>query len=97
MVTRYESGRVESVKVGNATLTGREVREIFGLNSTNFTFDFSGSSVTIHTIGYGHGVGMSQYGANAMAKAGKSYLQILNHYYTGVSIETLSPAAVLSH
>lgn len=84
-----DSGRVKTVKVLNLTLTGREVRERLGLQSTNFTVGVEGGQVVIRTTGYGHGVGMSQYGANGMAKAGQSYRDILTHYYTGVAISSV--------
>jgi stage II sporulation protein D len=86
-ITRFESGRVESIKVGNQSFTGREMREVFALNSANFTIDQSSDSLTFHTIGFGHGVGMSQTGANAMAKQGANYIDILTHYFTGVTVQ----------
>ena len=76
------------IKIGSITLTGREVRTIFGLNSTDFTIELNGSAV-FSCIGYGHRVGMSQWGADAMAIDGKNYKEILKHYYTGINIETL--------
>lgn len=85
-ITRFDSGRVQSIKIGNETFTGREIREIFSLNSANFTINIA-DNITFSTIGFGHGVGMSQTGANAMAKQGASYAEILSHYYTGVTIE----------
>ncbi len=85
-ITRFESGRVESIEIGNETFTGREVREIFGLNSANFTVK-ADDSITFSTIGFGHGVGMSQTGANAMAKKGADYIEILTHYFTGVTVK----------
>ncbi|MDD5016510.1 MAG: stage II sporulation protein D [Eubacteriales bacterium] len=86
-IVRYESGRVESIEIGGEAFTGREIRGVFSLNSANFTIDISGDTITFNTVGYGHGVGMSQSGANAMAKGGASYVDILTHYYTGVTIE----------
>jgi len=85
-ITRSDSGRVESIKVGNESFTGREIRTVFSLNSTNFTIKVSGN-ITFDTVGFGHGVGMSQDGADAMAKKGSSYTDILKHYYTGVTIK----------
>jgi stage II sporulation protein D len=85
-VMRFESGRVESIRVGNETFNGREIRQIFTLNSTNFTIE-TGDKITFSTVGYGHGVGMSQTGANEMAKKGADYIKILTHYYTGVNIK----------
>ncbi len=85
-IKRTASGRVDTVTIGGKRFTGREIRSLFDLDSTNFTIGVSSSSVTFHTKGYGHGVGMSQTGANAMAKGGSNYAQILKHYYTGVKI-----------
>ncbi len=85
-IKRFDSGRVQSMTVGNETFTGREIREIFALNSTNFTVK-DDNGITFSTIGFGHGVGMSQTGANAMAKKGADYTQILTHYFTGVTVQ----------
>ena len=85
-ITRFESGRVSSIQIGSETFTGREVRGVFGLNSANFTVDVS-DSVTFTTVGFGHGVGLSQTGANAMAKEGADYITILTHYFSGVSVK----------
>lgn len=84
-----ETGRVQTVKVNNVTLTGREFRELLNLQSTNFTVTVDDGEIVITTTGYGHGVGMSQWGANGMAKAGKNYSDILTHYYTGVEISSV--------
>lgn len=84
-IERYESGRVKSIEIGNESFTGREIRQIFGLNSTNFTVKAT-DEVTFSTIGFGHGVGMSQTGANEMAKNGADYIEILEHYFTGVTV-----------
>lgn len=88
VLSRYPSGRVETLQLGDVTVSGRELRKLLGLNSANFTLSFSGDEVCIDTLGYGHGVGMSQYGANAMAQAGRSYREILTHYYPGVEIRS---------
>lgn len=80
------AGRVETVRVGRVTATGRAVRSALGLSSTAFTVAYSGEQVVITTQGYGHGVGMSQEGANAMARQGAAWREILLHYYTGVTI-----------
>jgi len=84
---RYQSGRVKTVSVGGKTLTGREFRSIFELDSTNITIEFGENDVRLHTKGFGHGVGMSQTGADDMAKEGADYIEILKYYYTGISIE----------
>ena len=87
IVSRYESGRVESIRLGGVTVSGRDLRKLLSLNSANFDFSLSKDAILFNTCGYGHGVGMSQYGANAMAKNGKSYKDILLYYYTGVEIK----------
>jgi stage II sporulation protein D len=83
---RSASGRVLSVAVGAKTITGRELRGILGLNSTNFTIAYTPANIIFSELGYGHGVGMSQAGANAMAGGGADYREIITHYYTGVTI-----------
>lgn len=82
-----EGGHVKSMIIGSVTVSGSAIRKIFGLRSTKFDISFSDSNVTFSVMGYGHGVGMSQYGANAMAKDGKTYKDILSHYYQGVSFK----------
>ncbi len=86
--THNRSDRVETVTIGGVTVEGTEVRSIFGLRSASFTTEVTSDSVTFHVTGYGHGVGMSQYGANELARQGKTWQEILQWYYTGVSIET---------
>ncbi|MCI7442600.1 MAG: SpoIID/LytB domain-containing protein, partial [Clostridium sp.] len=66
---------------------GVEFRNLFNINSANFTLNIVENEVIINCTGYGHGVGMSQWGANIMAKEGKNYKDILKHYYSGVNIE----------
>ena len=90
ILSHFDSGRVNEVQVGNATVTGRNMREWFGLKSTNFTVSFTDDEVVFETVGYGHGVGMSQDGANLMAKEGQNYEDILHHYYTDVQIKKIS-------
>lgn len=82
----YASGRVETLRLGKTTVTGKQARNLFGLRSTMFTVEWTKDGIVFHTKGYGHGVGMSQNGANGMAKHGSNYQEILLHYYTGVSI-----------
>ena len=86
ILSRFESGRVEYIMVGAVKATGREFRKALELKSANFTLTIRPDTVIVDTIGYGHGVGMSQYGANAMAKAGADYVEILTHYYTGAEV-----------
>lgn len=82
----YESGRVDTLRLGRTTITGKQARNLFGLRSTMFTVEWTANGIVFHVRGYGHGVGMSQNGANGMAKHGSDYREILFHYYTGVSI-----------
>ena len=85
-----ESTRVKTVKFGNHNISGVEARTILGLKSTNFTFSIDGETVTFTVTGYGHGVGMSQTGADTMAKAGANYDEIIKHFYTDVEITELN-------
>ena len=77
--------------MGGVTLTGQQVRALFELRSANFTVTAGEDGITFTVTGYGHGVGMSQYGANALAKQGKSWEEILKWYYTGVEIAPYDP------
>lgn len=83
---------VESVTIGGVSVSGPSVRSIFGLRSASFTAEAGDGKITFYVTGYGHGVGLSQYGANAMAKAGSTWREILEHYYTGVTIGTWTGA-----
>lgn len=85
-VTENASGRVETVTVAGTDLQGTKLRRIFSLRSACFTLTTDVAGVTFHVTGYGHGVGMSQYGAEQLAKAGKTWQEILEWYYTGVTI-----------
>ena len=80
-------GSVGTIVIGGVTVTGVQARQIFGLRSAAFTVETTADSVTFQVTGFGHGVGMSQYGANAMAADGSTYTEILKHYYTGVTVE----------
>lgn len=86
---KTDSGRVKTLKVGNIELSGVETRTILGLRSTNFTFKIEGENIKFSVIGYGHGVGMSQTGADALAKQGKNYEEIIKHFYVGVEIKDI--------
>ena len=81
-----DGGRVRTLKVGNLNLSGVEIRTILGLKSANFTVEVKESTIKFSVIGYGHGVGMSQTGADAMAKQGSNYEEIIKHFYAGVEI-----------
>lgn len=83
---RDSSNRVLTVKTGNLNLSGVETRTLLGLRSANFTVEITEDEVKFKVIGYGHGVGMSQTGADALAKQGKNCEEIIKHFYTGVEI-----------
>lgn len=83
----YDSGYVKSITIDKITFSGREIREKLGLRSSSFTIRKIKDGIRITTKGFGHGLGMSQYGAQGMAKEGADYKKILTHYYTGVKIE----------
>lgn len=83
---KTDSGRVKTLKVGNIEIAGVEARTLLGLRSTNFNFIIDGDNIKFNVIGYGHGVGMSQTGADALAKQGKNYEDIIKHFYVGVEI-----------
>lgn len=87
-IERTESGRVKSLKLGDITITGNEARQIFLLRSTDFDLVFEGGEFKFTVRGYGHGVGMSQQGANILAGQGYSYREILLHYYQGAEVKT---------
>ena len=79
---------MQTVTVGGITVRGVEMRRLYGLRSAAFDTEVQDGKIVFFVTGYGHGVGMSQYGANAMAAAGATWQEILCHYYTGVTIET---------
>lgn len=85
-VSVYDSGRVAGVELGGAVLSGAEMRSLFALRSTSFALEYTGDSFLFTVRGYGHGVGLSQYGANVMAKAGADFREILAHYYPGTEL-----------
>lgn len=85
-IDRSEAGGVKSIVIGGKTFTGTKIRSIFSLNSTNFTVEYDDGDFVFKTVGYGHCVGMSQYGARAMAVDGMKYSEILTHYYTGTKL-----------
>lgn len=83
------SGRINTIIINNKEFKGTNIRTLFNLKSTDFEISIS-DSVKITTKGYGHGVGMSQYGANTLANEGKNYEEILKHYYQNINIEKIS-------
>ena len=81
-----EAGTVATQTIGGLALTGRQVRKLFSLRSAAFTVDYEDGGFTFTVHGYGHGVGMSQYGAGYLARQGMTWEEILRYYYTGVTI-----------
>ncbi|MBE6154160.1 MAG: stage II sporulation protein D [Firmicutes bacterium] len=88
IIEKNSSNRVNKIIIDNNTYDGVKFRTLLGLRSTDFDITLNESDVSITTRGYGHGVGMSQYGANEYAKNGWNYLEILNHYYTDITIKS---------
>ena len=89
VLKRTDSGTVAAARAGGAEVTGTEIREWFGLPSANFEVSISDGAIVFTTKGKGHGVGMSQYGANAMAAEGKAFSEILLYYYPGAELTVL--------
>ena len=88
-ITRSDANRVLTIIINGQTFKGTEVRSKLGLRSTDFDITINESDITITTRGYGHGVGMSQYGANGMAQDGYSYEEIVKYYYQNTEITNL--------
>ncbi len=86
VISRDPSGRVLQVQIGDSLYDGVTLRTILGLRSADFDLEVQNGNLVVTTRGYGHGVGMSQYGAAGMAREGYSFIDILKYYYTGVSI-----------
>ncbi len=89
ILSRGDTGRVTSVRVGLALMSGSQFRRSLSLKSANFSMEFLNDCIAFKTVGFGHGVGMSQTGADAMAKKGSTYSDILKWYYSGVELMTL--------
>ena len=89
ILSRDKTNRVEKIKVNNKTYTGIEFRQLLSLRSTDFTISKIDNTYSITTKGYGHGVGMSQYGANGMAKENYTYDKILKYYYQDIEIDEI--------
>ncbi len=85
-ITRDDSGRVATVTLGGVQIKGTELRSLFSLRSTAFSLEYTDGRFVFTVTGNGHGVGMSQYGAQVMAENGADYTQILAHYYPGTSL-----------
>jgi stage II sporulation protein D len=90
VLSRTSSNRIDKIMIGGKVYTGVEARNLLGLRSTDFDIRFEEGKAVFVTRGYGHGVGMSQYGANGMAKEGYKYDEILSHYYPNTQIKKLS-------
>ena len=86
IISRSPSGYVLTLQAGNLQISGKDLRTLLGLRSTNFTITAQTNSFLFTTKGYGHGVGLSQYGADYMARQGSGYEEILLHYYTGTQL-----------
>ena len=85
-ISYTKSGRIHQVKVNNTVYSGRQIREMLSLPASCFSIDRKGDTFIFSSVGSGHGVGMSQYGAQGMALAGHDYQSILHHYYTDIEI-----------
>lgn len=90
-VKRTSTNRVSSISINGKEFSGDEFRKALDLRSTDFSFNIVGDTIEFTTIGYGHGVGMSQYGANGMAKEGKNYEEIVKYYYKDINISSVEP------
>ena len=89
ILSNTDGGSVKDIKMGNITVAGTDFRSILGLNSANFSIKYCAQNIEITSKGYGHDVGMSQWGADSMAEKGGKYIDILKHYYQGVDIEKI--------
>ena len=89
VLSNTKSGAVKEIQIGSKKISGIKFRSLFDLNSSCFKLSFSNGKVTIACTGYGHNTGMSQWGANVMAKSGKKYDEILEHYYEGTKIQKI--------
>lgn len=89
VISTTSTGRIKQIKINNKVFSGNQVQYLLGLRSTFFTITQNGNSVDINTKGFGHGVGMSQYGAEGMALNGYKYDEILKYYYQGVEIKKI--------
>lgn len=88
-ISTTSTGRIKQIKINNQIFTGSDVAKKLNLKSNFFNINQNGNNIKIVTNGYGHGVGMSQYGALALSKKGYKYDEILKHYYTGVEIKKI--------
>ncbi len=89
IISYTSAGRVSTLKLGEKSVKATALRKALGLRSTDFVFEKTNDEITFTMKGYGHGVGLSQVGAQEMAKQGKNYIEILTHYYTGTTVEKI--------
>ncbi|SHJ80850.1 stage II sporulation protein D [Anaerobranca californiensis DSM 14826] len=89
IVSKTNSDRITYFRIGDKIYRGSDVRLLFKLNSARFTYNYDGTNIVFNVVGYGHGVGMCQYGANGLAKKGYNYKDIIKYYYTDVELENL--------
>lgn len=89
VLKRSSTNRIISLSINNREFTGKSLYNKLGLKSTDFSLKKEGNNIIISTVGYGHGVGMSQYGALGMAKEGYGYKDILKYYYSGINIKKM--------
>jgi stage II sporulation protein D len=92
IIDTTESGRIGQIRIGSKIVSGLTIREKLDLRSTNFKVEIRDGKMIFNTTGYGHGVGLCQYGANGMAKEGYDYRQIITNYYIGVAIKNIMGA-----
>lgn len=90
IIERSEGGGVKEIRIGEEIIKGSELRLFLGLTSTNFQYEIKDEEIIFNCTGYGHRVGMSQWGANVMGKNGELYNEILKHYYTGIEIKEIT-------
>ena len=88
-INKSESGRIISLDINNNNFKGRTFQKLLSLRSNDFSIIEKQDTIEITTRGFGHGVGLSQYGANALAKQNKSYEEILKYYYQGTELKKL--------
>ena len=91
-----DSGRVDTVNLCGTSLKGTQLRSALGLRSSAFTVEYADDAFIFTVSGYGHGVGMSQYGANVYAKQGWSFEEILTHYYPGTQLTSVTERITVS-
>ena len=89
ILKRSSTNRIISLSINGIEFTGKTLYDKLGLKSTDFSLKKDGNNIVVSTVGYGHGVGMSQYGAEGMAEEGYDYKDILKYYYTGTTIKKI--------